>query len=84
MEKAKITQIWQVLELFDDRQPRTSNMVAKELQLKNSSVSVHLGTLVHRWGGLEELGVGICPITRKKATYYAAIVWRKKKGGNHA
>jgi len=75
------SQIWQIAGLFDDRKPRTSNMVAKELQLKNSSASVHLCTLVHKWKLYEVVKKDTCPITGKKVAYYNTIIWTKKKGG---
>lgn len=77
------SQIWQIASLFDDYQPRTSNMIAKELQLKNCSVSVHLCTLVHKWKLYEVVKIDTCPITGKKAAYYNTIIWHKKKGGCH-
>lgn len=81
MEKIKISQIWQVAGIFDDCQPRTSNMVAKALELKNNSVSVHLCTITHKWGLFEVVKVDACPITGKKAAFYNTKIWNKKKRG---
>ena len=74
------SQIWRIAELFDDLNPRTSKMVAKELQLSNKSVSVHLFTLAKKWGCIQVLGKALCPITGATAQYYQAILWIKKKG----
>lgn len=74
----RTTQIEQIANLFDDLQPRTSNMVAKELQLKNGSVSKHLCTLVHKWRLCRVEKNDICLVTGKKAAYYNAIIWTKK------
>lgn len=77
MIKTTNSQIWQIADLFNDCQPRTSNMVAKELQLKNGSVSKHLCTLVHKWGLYEVEKIDTCPITGKKAAFYNSIIWIK-------
>ena len=77
----KTSQIWKIASLFDDCIPRTSNMIAKELQLKNSSVSVHLCTLVHKWQMYKIEKVDRCPITGTKAAFYNTIKWIKKSGG---
>lgn len=77
MKTLTIPQIEKVANLFDDFKPRTSNMVSKELNLKNKSVSRWLGDLVaHEILEIDEKN--ICQITGKKATYYKAIVWTKK------
>ena len=78
MKTANTPQIWQIAGLFNDCKPRTSNMVANELQLKNSSVSVHLCTLVHKLKLYEVVKYDACPITGKKATFYNTIIWTKK------
>jgi Mn-dependent DtxR family transcriptional regulator len=73
-------QIELVADLFDDLKPRTSNMAAKELNLKNKSVSRWLGDLV-AYDILQVVGKGTCEVTGKQANYYSAIVWIKKKKG---
>lgn len=78
MKTSNNSQIWLIADLFADCQPRTSKMVAKELQLKNSSVSKHLCTLVNSWGLYTVEKIDTCPITGKKAAYYNTIIWTKK------
>ena len=80
MKAVNNSQIWQIAALFDDCKPRTSNMVSKELKLKNSSVSKHLCTLVHNWELYAVAKIDICPITGKKAAFYNTIIWTKTKG----
>jgi Mn-dependent DtxR family transcriptional regulator len=83
MNTNRKTQIELVADLFEDLKPRTSNMAAKELNLKNKSVSRWLCDLV-AYDILQVVGKGTCEITGKQANYYRVIVWIKKtKGGNN-
>jgi Mn-dependent DtxR family transcriptional regulator len=79
MARIQISQIERIADLFDDRIPRTSKMVSKELAIKNGSTSKHISTL-RQMGILEVIGKYTCPLSNFTTDYYTCVLWKKRKG----